>query len=180
MKLSKVTILVIIIFVIDAALAGVYYQLFGVVRAKNERIATIEDNIKTIADKDANLKSIKGLVVDTEESRAAINTFVIPQNGEVDFLEDIERLARQTSVDLSIVTVEERDEVLETSSSLDSLHLHLEARGTWPAVFQFLRLMELLPLRSVVGDTQVEFLAAEKKSDAKWRVSMKIGVLKIQ
>lgn len=179
MKPAKRAFFILLCFaIVDIAALGVYVSLFIAVKEKNERIAASEENIKAIADKDSNLRSVKNLVLDTSETRAKINTFMIPQGGEVDFLEEIEALGRIAGVSLEVVSVENEDGVIESAADLDSFRLHLEATGGWNSVYRFLRLLEELPVRSVISQARMEYIEGEKGIGSYWRAEVHFRALK--
>lgn len=162
-----------LVFILNLGAAAVLAFLFMEVKAANERISSLANDIELRSKQEGALRSVKDLVAETTVPRQDLETYFVEKEGVVAFLELLETVGKSAGVVVTIQTVEER--TLEGSDSLEELHIKLDAIGSWEDVIHFLGLLEYLPYESDMGQVVIS-----RKDAALWRLDAGVRALKIR
>ena len=147
--------------------------LFSEVKAANERISSLSNDIELRSKQEGALRSVKDIVAETAVVRQELDTYFIEKEGVVAFLELLESVGRSAGTAVTIQVVEKRP--LEGSEALEELHIKLDAVGSWEGVVQFLGLLEYLPYEAGVGQ-----LVISRKDAKLWRLDATVRALKLR
>jgi len=178
-KYNKTLLIVSIITVSVLFLAGLYYFIFSKIRSNHNFISGLKDDTQALIQKDAELRSIKSMILNTQHNRAEINRYLVPFGGEVEFLESIESLAKFSGSSVKFQSVDLKDEVIEKAAGLESLSIKLEGNGEWASLYKFLKLIELMPYKVVVRTVRMSHVEAVSKTEkARWNLIVEMEVLK--
>lgn len=167
---------------------GLYCYAFIKVFKKNEQIALLESQIKVRTEENNNLTSIKERIADTVSARAKLNSYFIPKDGVVPFLNGFESLAEENNLLLKVDSVAIEDEAA-APNLFEHVKLSAEVTGAWSDVYRFSKLIELMPLKVAVDMVdfekilrQTEALTPKQKvpADPGWKGTFDIRVLKLK
>lgn len=142
-KKSTKTILITALALNIIAGAG-YVLLYGQLQAAFTRMDMLSDSVTQLLVLQDKEKSEQHIVLDTQESRAQMNTYFITEEDTVLFIERIEGLAQIAQTNLTIDAVNIKEEGLEVV---------VTTNGSWQSVFHFLSLIEAMPFRVSVKST---------------------------
>lgn len=122
----------------------------------------------------------------TKSDRSKLDIYLIPHDGEVAFIEEIETLGRRVGVKVLIDGV--NFEAVKNSSStpsavnLEIIKVKLEAAGTWNEINSYLYLIENMPYRLTINRVDTVFgldpTTVGKSTRRVWNLSADISVYK--
>lgn len=139
MTLGKKFFITIIAAVLAAAaLAALYGWLYSHIRKEKERLSGFEYDISLSEKGRAAARSLSVLFSEHEADIRRIENFFVDPNQPVDFIESLERLARQTG----------NHAVLSIESAPKDQHMfsfRLSAEGAEEKLIKYVRMLELLP-----------------------------------
>jgi hypothetical protein len=163
----------ILVIVLNVAVISLWAFLFLKVKASNERISTLTNEIELRVRQERTLQSVKDLVEATAEARALLNASFLKEDGAAGFLEFLESVGKGVGV---VVTIKSVDEPVPSDpKALRELRVQLNADGRWKNVMQFLGVVEHLPY-----ETRVEQVVLSRKDPIGWRVDITLTALKLQ
>lgn len=162
-----------IALLLSMAAIGWYAFLFTEVKAKNERISTLVNDIEANAAEEDIHNSIKVIAAQTTKQRKAVQNYSVAKEGAVPFIELLERMGKDIGVSVDIASVRETE--IAGSAAFEYLTLVLTATGTWPSLVQFIGLVEFLPYEAAI--TQVVVSKSEKQAGL-WSLSLSLSALK--
>lgn len=130
--------------------------------------------------------SVRTLLNQTRPDIDILSRTVLAKDGDVDFIEYLETLAKQQQVTLVIASVRE-----ETMPSFDMRRFQLTAKGSWSSVMRFLQLVEQMPIYTSVqniGLTMQDSIAMApsgkssslKKTFPTWQLALEFVVYKVK
>lgn len=182
---------------------GVYIFVFLQVRKASHETAEAEQMIQDELEKRDKQDSIRNLFIETEESRKELSTRVATKSSLVGFFEELEVLASEAEVEMSLSRIQENielDQVIPkqapdskekpkprnhpSANYLEWMKMDIEASGTWEATYRFLTLIELIPYHIELSDIKFEQErlvnpAADglEMSPGNWRLNFTIKML---
>lgn len=120
------------------------------------------------------------LFAETEDARTALHTYMLADDGVVNFLSSVERMGR--TLGLSVVTKAATVEKGDAASSFETLAVTLEIEGSYTRVMRMIQVIEKLPyqvaVRSVLLDKKRDTLSSEAPSANGWKGVITIAVTK--
>jgi hypothetical protein len=179
-RTKKLLTLFFIISVVGLVLYGVALYFNYHESLKNSNL--IRD-VEAQADKNDKADTIRRIVLETVDSRSKIDSFFLPKNGVVDFLDKIENMAKAKKLTYKIHSINEEDfdgKTLVGPDYLSIIRITLQVNGSWNNIYNYLLLMESVPYRvDVVG---IRITKAENlKNDAgKWSGFIDLNILKLK
>lgn len=154
-----------------AIYGGVYFSL-NQIRVENKAISEVLNNIEFETAKQSKLSTFKSLLEETKDHRAAVATYVLENDGVVDFVETIEELGTISRATTTIFGLNEsplgKDAVV--------LNANIKLEGTWLRTYRILSLIESMPYALTV-----EKLVTSKDMNVKdglWNTVITLRVLK--
>jgi Tfp pilus assembly protein PilO len=173
-KTKKVAVVSVVVFLCIIALyAGLRYVIAREERAVHEQMTARG----TVEDRQRSLLQLSKALAETEGERAELASAVVSDEGVTEFLELVERIAREEG--LTINTTSVGVEPLPKSTKFELLALSHEVKGSYTQVMRFVSLLETLPyqvtLQSVSLDRTVEADAPNL-----WRGTISIAATKIK
>ncbi len=144
--LKKTGLLLGALIALDLALLGVFCLVWYALASDRAEVALLELDIADQLARERTTNASERLIADLEARQGAIDTFVLPSDGAVQFLETVETLAAESSLALEVQSVSVEPISSEEGGSLEALKLAGRAEGSWSNLFRFLALLESVPL----------------------------------
>jgi hypothetical protein len=174
-KITKIKLIIwLVIFI-----AMTSFVVYGFMRLDSVRISTGQMEREIIQEKesihafDALVKSYSNIKEESEKTSA----YFIKEEEIVDFLDNIEALAKVTNTKISIQTVSDKN----TASSSSLLSVDINARGSYSNLHYLLRILEELPYLTEIQSVRfVNGTAVDEKarSSISWTADITIvGVM---
>lgn len=154
------------------AVFGVYVFMLLKTTEYAGEASTLARSLREKRAQSETLVSQKRIVSDTAPARKELERYFVASEGVVDFIERIEKIAKNIGVALIFNTVEVPKEE-RVVPSLDRLVLRFSATGSWEQVMRFFALVESLPYALSVADARVE-----KRSLLLWQAVVTITAYK--
>lgn len=142
-------ILIVAVFFAFISLS-LYGFLFWQVKSENEKASTLLQEAEQDIEKEKTLRAAKISLEKNETLIKAIDTYFIPRDGVVPFIEELEKLGKDSGVMLSVGAVSTEVDPKVKDDFKETLRLRLETTGSWKDTFYFLSLIESLPYRAQV------------------------------
>lgn len=174
MKMHKTKELLIIALLFAAAAAGWYAFMFVQVKAKNERISDLRNQIDARTAEESTLHSRKELVADTASLHEKLKSYFVAAEGSVSVIELLETVGNEVGILVETRKVETN--AIAKSETAELLRLTLIATGTWSNTLRFLGLIELLPYEARIG--QMILSRAQAEGAGPWRADITLEILK--
>lgn len=134
---------------------GVSTYVVILIQQKKQHISELKSRIEDLTNQKENLKSIKDNISKTAPLRQLVDSYFVPKDGTVQFLNLIHKLGQENNLTSKVINVDE--EVATVSPELfELLNLEVEVSGTWSDVYHFVALIELLPYKVSVGRVDIE------------------------
>lgn len=172
--LKKTKIFIVILIIINLALAGVLWYFSGVINIHSEKALSSTAELDFEVKKEEKLRSTEAIIRDTEEERVELDSRFVKDEEVVDFIKLIENIGEKTGVVVDIKTVS----VIDTDFGFsEALGLQVEYIGNWSETMHFLSLIEELPFSIEI----ISFSSDKKEGDELlWQSSLGIEVLKLK
>ncbi len=165
------------------ALFAVIYFVYNDIKLKNERISVLDTDLLVESNKQRYLLSTQIQLEKINNDIVRIDHSIVPTGGEVSFIEDLESIAREDKVAMSIDSLVSSAEFDSASSSLSRLAIKAKTKGGWSGTYKLLAQIESLPVKVKVDKLNlVNFVDSVPGSKAppvnSWDGTFEITVLK--
>lgn len=127
----------------------------------NETGRAMSEQVKVIADTMAQeqvFRELNDLVSSTEDSRLALEKFVLTEDETIGFLTEIETIGREQKVDLETTSLQVEE---SEDSDFDTLLVSFSAEGSVVALQKMLSILETLPYHSELRKMKLDYAAKE-------------------
>ncbi|HRH27081.1 MAG TPA: hypothetical protein PLZ99_02900 [Parcubacteria group bacterium] len=163
-------------------LFGVIYYVYREIRIKNETILTIEQDLNSKSTKHEYLASLQKLFESIEPKINKVESTIIPKQGEVAFIEDLESMARNLNIDITIDSLNLSSDTKSSTTTLSVLNVRAKYSGSWPNVYRFISEMESqeykVKINRITLSNQEELTATRNPNTHKnWQGVFEISVL---
>lgn len=145
------------------ALGGWLYFIFTIKeqnRAVKEERQKLAINEKTFQ----NANSLKALMSEVAEKKQLIDSFFLNRESAINFIENLELIAKQTDVSIKIGNVSIKN------TEKEILNLQFNLSGDFKQVFHYLVLLENLPY--LIDVERINFRKAGEKWQADFEISL--------
>lgn len=163
------------------------YLIFADIRRKNEHISSLEHDIYLQNKSQENIISMKKEVQNAEQDFSRINNSIVPKDGDVKFIESLEKMARENNLKIVIDSLVLADNQMTSSSKITTLKITANIKGSWSGIYTFLAQMEALDTRIRVDRLTLSSSGEETSPDQKtatrektWLGTFEIRVLKFK
>lgn len=165
-----------LVFVLVSGYA--YYSLIKTVWSKASLVSSYNNDIVFGDQKKQYTNSMLRSFEDAQVSVDKLQGFFVKKQGEVEFIEFIEKTARQKGLEIGIDTVSLDSAPGIANHGMEYLMLRLHVSGSWSSVWNFSQTLEVLPY--AVDVNSVALLRGETGSTtpAVWKGVYSIRVLK--
>jgi len=161
------------------------YFAYSDIRSKNERVFTMEQELLFQNSQYEYLLSMQKVVDGLGPEIYKIDNSIVPKNGDVDFIEDLEKLAKDRNLKIEIESLTLTADPKETSGQVTNLKVRAKVEGPWKDSYLFVSEMEAFPFKvkinklSIIGTEEVVSGAGKSSIlNSKWQTTFEINVLK--
>lgn len=177
--------ILILLIVIVLALFTSFYFVYEDIKARNEHIGQLNQEIASQYKRNNYLLNLQKTLQNTDSDIVRINNSIIPSDGDIKFIEDLEKTAKAYGLSLSINSLVFEDGQGFSSSNIHVFKVRAETNGPWSSTYKFLAQLESMPLKVKVNNFSlsgsVQNSSPESKSSkvsSVWRSVFDISILK--
>jgi Tfp pilus assembly protein PilO len=181
MQKNQFKIIVIFLCVLSLVLFGSYYFLYKEIELKNEHISTLKSNLSTQDKKQEYILSTQRILQNLKTDIDNVDNSIIAKDEGVKFIENLEELARQDNVNLSIDSLVFEEDPSFASAGVISLKIKAKMNGNWEGIYRLISQFESLPYKIKIDHltfTNPESQANVLNTGKNWQGSFEIHVLK--
>jgi hypothetical protein len=167
------------------AFAALLYFLFTDIKGSNDRISSLASTLSFETGKQEYLLSTGRTIQNANSEISTIGNSIVPSDGEVAFIENIEALARADGLTVSIDSLAIDGSDLLHSAGMEQLSVKLKTHGSFAGTHRFLAETESLPFKVAIDQASLSLWSDPAAADAKdqkprvaWDGSIAIRVLK--
>ncbi len=184
-KLKQYFVLLgILIILLSAAIYFVWTDL----KNKNEIIAEINNDLSTQSSKQLFLASMEQQVKTREDDLDKVNGSIIGTDKDVDFIENLESLAKSNNLKVSIDSLALQDDSSLTTSKVSFFNIRAKTTGDWTGTYIFLSELESLPLKVKINKINLVNTTNEVNGEVRkvgsvgntWELDFDMTVLKMK
>ncbi len=162
-----------------------YYFLYQDLKSKNLHIFSLSSDLAFQVNREDYLisaqRTIKSMTADIDK----IKNSIVAKDGDVNFIESLESLARQNGLSSTIDSLVISNDTALASSSVTFLKIKARTVGSWYGSYRFVSELESMPFKIEVDKLDISSPSfgeesGVKKSDVAsgWQVDFEISVLK--
>jgi hypothetical protein len=179
MKINfKHHILILLAFASIIISAAVYWYVYGTVIKQAETYSKDLAENSLDSGKKVNEKEVAKMYADTILGRAQLANAVLQDDKIITFIESIESIEQNTSLDINISSISNDDLSSSAKGTFGHLKVHVDINGSWSDVMRSIILIENLPYSLSVDNIHLQFSKDIKK--VQWKASLDIIVLTIK
>lgn len=162
-------------------LASVYLYALMNIEQKKQHTSELASDIEALAGQKENLKSVKKNVSETVAVRDELDNYFVPKDGVVKFLNLLQSLGNENHLALKVNSVGIEAAPL-SPDIFEMIGANLEVSGTWPNVYRFASLVEMLPFKVYLHTVNLAKVSDKSvgSSPLAWKGMFTIGVLKLK
>ncbi len=173
---------VILLAIITLGIFVSYYFVYKDIKQKNEHISALSQEITVQSSRQQYLATTEKLIENLNTDIDKMNHSIISKDGDVAFIESLEKIAKDNNISIDIDTIDVSDEPSTPASGITILHLKAKTKGEWKGMYTFLSQLESLPYKVKITQfilTNVSKSATDtEKASTSWQSSFDIRVLK--
>lgn len=186
----------IVSIVLAVAIFVIYGFVFYDIKAKNEQISSLTNDVQQLRSKDDILKATKTILDQNKDLISQLDSYFIPADGVVGFIRILESVGKFSGIDMTINSVGTETDSKVKDDIKEILRLHVKTNGSWENTFYFLSILENLPYRidveeatlGLMGSTDKVFFdnktalaqTRQQNKDEKWEGSFNVIVMKLK
>lgn len=158
-----------------------YYFIFNDIKIRNKHISALEQELSSDLNRRQYVTSLERIVPGGDSNINAINNSIVPSDGDVKFIENLESIGRINGLEFGIDSLSFEDDPSFASSGITALKINARTKGSWPGTYAFLSQIESLPLKIKINNfrlTNVLVNALVPKAGNSWQSTFEIIVLK--
>ncbi len=155
-----------------------YFFLIQNVWEKAARVSAYKNDIIFGGEKKQYAEDLLRSFQTTQPDIDNLRNFFVKKQGEVDFIEFVEKTARDQGLEIKINSVSLDAPTSLATHGMEYLVLRVEVKGTWLSVWNFSKLLPTLPYSVDVNSIALFSTPAEKDKPVIWRGVYSIRVLK--
>jgi Tfp pilus assembly protein PilO len=145
MNISALKKILILVTLISVGFCGIYYVMFAFIKNKNEEVATLQHQLTDQTRLQGYMASIGKTITVSSSDIEYLNNSIVSQDGDVSFIEDLEKMGHSHDLDISINSLSLDEDTVLVSKGLVALKIKLRTVGTWANSYMFLSQLESLP-----------------------------------
>lgn len=180
--LKKILVLPVLLVLV---MMGVIIFVFLSIKNKNEHISDLRNDLAFQVTKQQNMISMDQLVEKARPEISLIDNSIIAKDGDVAFIEDLEEIAKSSGLSIDIESLSFEENPVASSSSMTTLKVKANTKGSWLGTYKFLAQVEALPFRVKINNfafinSSDETVFNKKKiaNPLGWQSKFEISVLK--
>lgn len=162
---------------ISMVIAG-YFFLIQNVWEKAARVSAYKNDIVFGGEKKQYAEDLLRSFQMTQTDIDSLRNFFVKRAGEVEFIEFVEKTARDQGLEIKINSVSLDAPTSLATHGMEYLVLRVEVKGTWLSIWNFSKLLPTLPYSVDVNSLAFFRAEAEKDKPVMWTGVYSIRVLK--
>jgi hypothetical protein len=174
----------IILGIVVLLLCVAMYFIFTDIKKKNEHVSILDNELSLDSHNQEYLHSMNKMIQDSNSDIARLNDSVLASDGDIDFIENLEKLAHDNNLSIEIGSLGFTDDTMIKSDSFTFLKVDAHTKGSWVGTYAFIASLEALPLK--VRIDKFTFSKMEDKNGADtessiknaWQSNFEIRILK--
>jgi len=155
-----------------------YFFLMQNVWEKAARVSAYKNDIIFGDQKKQHAESLLSSFEAMQPDVDSLRNFFLKRSGEVDFIEFVEKIAKDEGLEIKINSVSLDSPAPLATHGMEYLVLRVEVKGTWPSLWNFSKLLPTMPYSVDVNSLALFSSQAEKDKPVIWRGVYSIRVLK--
>ncbi|MES2216693.1 MAG: hypothetical protein V4481_05375 [Patescibacteria group bacterium] len=169
----------ILAFAITLLVGALYCYMYWQVNVSLGKAVVARELARTEEDNKSREKDLIKLYQSTAAERAQLGSFFIPSDKTVQFIEAVESIGPQSGAELDLSDIAADPLEKAAPGTRGNVHAHVEAHGSWAAVYRVLLFAERLPYKLIVSDVRMETSGLADKGPREWRISFDINAILI-
>lgn len=185
MNQSKLYKIIGVLSLTSVLLFVVIYFAYDDIKSKNEKVSAVEHELLFQNSQYDYLISMQKMVDGLGPDIYKIDNSIVPKNGDVDFIEDLEKLAKDRKLKIEIESLTISTDPKESSGEVVTLKVRAKVEGPWKDSYLFISEVESFPFKvkinklSIVGTEEVVSGTGKLNTiNSKWQTTFEINVLK--
>lgn len=158
--------------VIVAVFFAAQYFFYKEIKNKNEKISEQKQEIEFQDRSKSYLVSVQKMLESISSDIEDINRSIVPQGGEVAFIENIESLAKENGLEVNISSLVLNDNPALNPANVTEFRLSIRTSGSWSGTYTFLREIESLPVKIKIERFKLSSSLQEDALNSKKQVSV--------
>lgn len=154
-KTNKIIKIFLAALILNVILGGAYYFIYIKIQEKNHGLLQLFSDVQILTEKKEGLANVKEKIIETEDIRTKLDGYFISKDGVVNFLNSIQALGSKKGLALVVSSVSV-DPAPVSPNVLNAVNLQIVVTGQWASVYNFLAMLELMPLRVIINNVSVD------------------------
>lgn len=178
-KITSKKIIYFLILVV-LCLCGVYYFVFSDIKSKNENISKLSNELSFQMKTYEYMAEMQRAVNDADEDITLVDNSIIPADGDVEFIENLELIAKNNGLTITIDSLVFEEEASVKDASMTVLKVKAKTEGGWTGTYKFLSQIESMPLKIKINNFGLVTDKGDEveKTSSPWKSSFEILLLK--
>ena len=170
---------VIILGAVMGALFGASYFLYSSMGSKGQHIFELSQQSAQNVQYQQQIKNLIASLNTLAPQINAVDSYLVPADGEVLFIEQIESAAKADNLDVEINSVQIQKSKDLTAKGLEYLSLKVTTNGTWSGTYRFSKAITNMPYRIFIDQADIALVPDQGTTTATmWQGIYDIHVLK--
>jgi Tfp pilus assembly protein PilO len=144
-KITSHKVILVLLALSVILLFGVIFMLFQNIKNQSENTSSLQNEIDLGTKQNQYTIFLQKSLQDSKSDIDKVDGSILSSDGNVGFIEKIETLAKDNSLNISIDSLSVEDIPTIDSNSLTSLKIRASAQGSWPDMVVFLTKLESMP-----------------------------------
>lgn len=165
----------------------VYVFVYRTVISQAKKSAELSLKVSQDSERKKHEEDLQSIYDNTSSDREKIKSFLISQDKVVNFIEEIEKIGKDTDTDLSISSINAEDLSAKAEGETGYLTAIIETKGKWQNVMRAFELIENIPYSTSLNNVRLEAgkvipsgLQAPSKSSTKEKITASDWVLSVE
>jgi hypothetical protein len=168
MKTHHHTLLLTLVISVTLLVVAVYGYMYWAMKVSADRVRAARDIVALERAGQEHEEELRALYETTRLDRVKLQTYFVPADGVVDFIETLESLGPQAG---SKVTLSAIDAELPEKEIFGNARARIDVSGSWSAVMKTLTLAENLPYPIYISNVRMDLTAPEGGGGTRvWRL----------
>ncbi len=177
-----------ILILLSVIIVGLFissYFIYTDIKRKNEHIGSLNQEAAYQLKRNQYLLTLQRTFQNTDSDIARVNSSIIPSDGDIKFIDDLESTARADGLSINIGSLVFEDNPSLTSSGITNFKIRAETSGSWSSTYKFLAQIEFMPLKVRVNSFGLSGSLQSPSSGSKsskggslWHSVFEINILK--
>jgi len=147
-----------IAFVVLVASLGAFLYIDGQVHNETKETTATFDKVAKEQTAITKEQSVASVFSSTALARALIQTYLIPDNNTVYFIEEIEGVAKQSGTNVSIASISADDLTSASAGTIGRIQAHISINGPWTGAMRALHIIEDMPYALTIDNVSAHAL----------------------